>query len=217
MTPMVKRQTSADYVYQILKDRIVSKYYEKGEQLKEFKISKELETSPTPVREALRKLSNEGFLERNPYKGVMVKSYTLEDQREAYLVYGKIHLLYFKWAIETFDHKQNDELVDLLQQRLLELSNQHLFVKVQPFFLWLREAVNSQVLEACLASIQAVVNLQAAINHTYDIEKTLEGLYNELLSALIQKDFIKIESIFDQIIDLSIATLRNSQKEEGEY
>lgn len=210
MKRLVKRQTSADYVYQILKDRIISGYYNEGDKLKEIQISKDLETSSTPVREALQKLSNEGFLEINPYKGVVVKTYTLQDRKEAYLVYEKIHLQYLKWARETNEGNQWEELANLLQHLLIDEDDRHIFTKVQPFYMMLRSFVSSKILESCLINLQAVVNLDSAIKYAQDIETQLEDLYKEVLTGLRLNDYKMVEESFNDIMILSIDSLHIS-------
>lgn len=210
MKKLVKRLTSADYVYQILKDRIISGYYNEGDRLKEIQISKDLETSSTPVREALHKLSNERFLEINPYKGVVVKTYTLQDRKEAYMVYGKIHLQYLKWARETNKGNQWEELANLLQHLLIDEDDRHIFTKVQPFYMMLRSFVNSKILESCLINIQAVVNLDSAIKYAQDIETKLEDLYKEVLTGLRLNDYKMVEESFNDIMILSIDSLHIS-------
>jgi DNA-binding GntR family transcriptional regulator len=53
--------TSSDYVYNQLRGRIIDKSLKPGQRLPEVKIATEMGVSRTPVREALRRLSAEGW------------------------------------------------------------------------------------------------------------------------------------------------------------
>ena len=59
-------------VYRILKVRIIKGDLKQGEKLLENEIAEKLGTSRTPVREALRELSAEGFVELNPNQAKIV-------------------------------------------------------------------------------------------------------------------------------------------------
>ncbi|MCM3759991.1 GntR family transcriptional regulator [Alkalihalobacillus oceani] len=59
---MKKSCTKADHVYHQLKQKIISFKFLPGEMVHEKKIAELFHVSRTPVREALRQLTNEGFL-----------------------------------------------------------------------------------------------------------------------------------------------------------
>ena len=52
--------TSADYAYQELRHRIITKQLKPGQRLPEVNIAVQMGVSRTPVREALRRLASEG-------------------------------------------------------------------------------------------------------------------------------------------------------------
>ncbi len=71
-------------VYDNLKKRIISHSLTPGEPLNESVLSKELEISKTPVREALQQLEKEGFVENIPGKGSFVSRISIQDIREMF-------------------------------------------------------------------------------------------------------------------------------------
>ncbi|SAL45144.1 GntR family transcriptional regulator [Caballeronia arvi] len=75
---------SADDVYLAIKDALASGQYGAGQYLREEQLAKGLGVSRTPVREALRKLDAEGWVETRPNYGVRVKAWTLQDAREIF-------------------------------------------------------------------------------------------------------------------------------------
>lgn len=58
----IKRSSMKDQVYDLVRERIFSRYYEPGEEIKILTLSQELEVSNTPIREALTMLAAEGLL-----------------------------------------------------------------------------------------------------------------------------------------------------------
>lgn len=71
--------TMSDQVYHILKNAIVAGEFQWGEQLKEVQLSKQLNVSRSPVREALKRLNLDGLVINVPHKGVYVKQVTRSE------------------------------------------------------------------------------------------------------------------------------------------
>ncbi|HXZ07031.1 MAG TPA: GntR family transcriptional regulator [Paraburkholderia sp.] len=82
MQPETSR--SADDVYLAIKDALTTGGYSAGQYLREEQLAKRLGVSRTPVREALRRLDAEGWVETRPNYGVRVKAWTLQDVREIF-------------------------------------------------------------------------------------------------------------------------------------
>ena len=70
--PSAVRVTGAYFVYAELKRRVLSLELEPGQRLYEPALTKELEVSRTPLREAVRRLISENLLEQQPTGGVVV-------------------------------------------------------------------------------------------------------------------------------------------------
>lgn len=87
---MNKHTSLKDYVYKHTLDKISSGNISPGEKLNEHAISLELSVSRTPVREALIQLEHDGILERAPKRGYVVKTLTLKEARNAYLILGAL-------------------------------------------------------------------------------------------------------------------------------
>lgn len=62
----IVRQSLADGVYEVMRERILTGMLPAGERLLEPLLAAELGVSRTPVREALRRLEQEGLVRRNP-------------------------------------------------------------------------------------------------------------------------------------------------------
>ncbi|HWK72057.1 MAG TPA: GntR family transcriptional regulator [Burkholderiaceae bacterium] len=76
--PIKKSNSQAAQAYIELKQRIVSGEFGPDDRLREVELSERLGMSRTPVREALKRLEDEGLLTHQPRKGLLVT--TLDQQ-----------------------------------------------------------------------------------------------------------------------------------------
>ena len=76
----------ADWVTASLREAILNGYFEPGEKLDQDLVAEELAVSRTPVREALRRLESEGFIEVRPHYGAFIAEVSPQDIREVYEV-----------------------------------------------------------------------------------------------------------------------------------
>ncbi len=73
-----------DHVYDDLRERILSGDIPRGTRLRQVSLAEELGVSRTPLREALRRLSAEGFVEFSRNQGATVSQLDLGDLRHAW-------------------------------------------------------------------------------------------------------------------------------------
>jgi DNA-binding GntR family transcriptional regulator len=77
-------RTATAQVHAAIKQRILDGHYQPHEYIREAGVARELEVSRTPVREALRELVSEGWLEAIPHHGARVVAWTERDAREVF-------------------------------------------------------------------------------------------------------------------------------------
>ncbi|MBM7716863.1 GntR family transcriptional regulator [Siminovitchia sp. FSL H7-0308] len=69
--------------YNLIKDAIITGRFEPGKRLTEEALAEEYHVSRTPIREAIKKLENDGLV--TPLKrGVIVRTFTKDDIRQIY-------------------------------------------------------------------------------------------------------------------------------------
>jgi DNA-binding GntR family transcriptional regulator len=78
-TRTITRRTAAEEVYRALKRDIITLRHKPGESLTEQQLSTLYGTSRVPVREACRRLDQEGLLEGRPYRGYSVNQISLKE------------------------------------------------------------------------------------------------------------------------------------------
>ena len=95
-----------DYLYR----SIVTCKYLPGEAIVEHDVTKKLGISRTPVREALRRLSSEGFVRQIPMKGSFVRRLTTHDIEDIF----ELRLMFEESALRSgFDEISAEELAKI--------------------------------------------------------------------------------------------------------
>jgi DNA-binding GntR family transcriptional regulator len=84
LRPVEKQRSMAEVVYKSLKNAIVNGDLKPGQRLVEQKLSDQMKTSRVPVREAIKRLEQYGFVQRLPVRGIIVKKISEEDINEAF-------------------------------------------------------------------------------------------------------------------------------------
>lgn len=77
-------RSTSDFVYNSVRQSILTHEFPAGSRLVEAKTSKELNVSITPVREAFARLANQGLLTVFPYKGTYVTIITKQYLEDVY-------------------------------------------------------------------------------------------------------------------------------------
>jgi len=72
------------YAYDVLRNRIVNCIYPPSSILNEAQLAAEFGISRTPIREAISRLENEGFIQVVPKKGIFVTSVSLNDVQQIF-------------------------------------------------------------------------------------------------------------------------------------
>lgn len=78
----MKFRTKEEQIADFLREGIISGRFPRGARLKQQEISELMETSITPVREALKLLEAEGYVVGNSYRGSVVAPFDMEASTE---------------------------------------------------------------------------------------------------------------------------------------
>ncbi|MFS2222313.1 GntR family transcriptional regulator [Pantoea sp. B65] len=89
---------SVDKVYEKIKSLAIEYHFRPGERVNEMELSSQLGVSRTPIREALNRLSQDGFMNFVPNRGFYSRDLTPEGVRELYEVRMIIEQATFRFA-----------------------------------------------------------------------------------------------------------------------
>ena len=112
-------QPLREVVCEALRDAIKKGILEPGERLMEVQVADELGISRTPVREAIRKLEQEGYVIMMPRRGTYVADISESDVKEIFEIRSALEALATGLAARRIEQ---DEL-EMLQGYLLEIEN----------------------------------------------------------------------------------------------
>jgi DNA-binding GntR family transcriptional regulator len=112
---MTTRLTRAEAIAESLREAILNGQHLSGERLIEVKIAQSFEVSQNTVRDALRILEGEGWVNKNPRHGVYVRSFTTADAAEVCDLIGALETLALTWLIPHLDKVTRADLHALLE------------------------------------------------------------------------------------------------------
>jgi DNA-binding GntR family transcriptional regulator len=113
----IKQRTIENEIISRLRDAIISGQFAPGTHLNESEIAKQMAVSRIPIREAIKKLEQEGLVVRQPNKGVYVISFTAQDVREIFSLRARLEEMAFEWAIPKMTAEDLAELHMLLSEQ----------------------------------------------------------------------------------------------------
>lgn len=109
-----KTVSLADQVFENLENAILSGKYQRGELLTESKLSQILGVSRTPIREAIRRLSQEHIIEESG-KGIIVLGITEDDLKDIFHIRRKIESECAARAAENRNEEQLSTLREAVE------------------------------------------------------------------------------------------------------
>jgi GntR family transcriptional regulator, rspAB operon transcriptional repressor len=104
------RPTRADDVYRTIKADIVSLKLKPGSMVQEETLAQQLGVSRTPVREALRRLGQEGLVYTAPKKGTLIAPVSIDDIREVFQLRLALEPLAARLATPHIPQEEIDSL-----------------------------------------------------------------------------------------------------------
>ena len=108
----------ADTVYTRLRDGILRGDPPPGSVLDQRQLAESLDSSRTPVREALRRLLQEGLVEVGPRRQLTVRDFTPTHRREIQYLRGALEPVGVRRACEVMGVDELDQLrLELMKQR----------------------------------------------------------------------------------------------------
>jgi len=145
----IKQPSLSDLVYTQIKQQILNGELKAGDRIAEEDFAAEYGVSRTPIREALKKLTEYGLVTIVPRSHVIVNSISIKEAEDI----AKIRVTLEQFAIDNFESDTLSEKINLLNkfdkecQLALEMNDRaKLFENDSLFHSTLVEATNNSVL-----------------------------------------------------------------------
>ncbi|QRN86169.1 GntR family transcriptional regulator [Clostridia bacterium] len=123
MTANIHCLTKGEYVYRVLKDRIFSGEMVKDKTYTVVEIAEELKVSRTPVSEAVKILTSQGYLMMLPAVGFRVKELTFEEINEILLISSALERLALQQIIQKGTEVDTEALNKNLDDCISAIKN----------------------------------------------------------------------------------------------
>lgn len=120
-TPAIGGELLSTSVKRLLLDRIIKGHYKPGERIIELQVSKELGTSQSPVREALRDLAAIGIVTIHSRRGARVRLPSSKELADISLVRSEIDALAARLAAPLLE----EEVLGQLRDAYAEMQRHH--------------------------------------------------------------------------------------------
>lgn len=191
-TNTLSRTFIRDDVYMSLRDWIVSGALEPGEKLKDKELATQLGVSRTPIREALRKLEDEGLVETAANRWTRVAPITLRDAEAIYPIIQKLEELALTLAFPKLSaaHLQTMQAANNNLKNALDQNNPHAAMMADAsFHQTLIDVANNLELSTILNQLKTKYQ-RIELAYFSEAELLLASFeeHHQLISALKTKD-----------------------------
>ena len=119
---MAKRQSMTERVLQELRNDIINWNYEENDMITEAEVSQKFGVSKTPSREALNYLCMEGFLEKIPNKGYLVKGISVTEIQSLFQFRGILEKASAEMAIQYATDEELKFLKDYTEEQIAKIE-----------------------------------------------------------------------------------------------
>ena len=128
LTDLKQNKPINEIVYEGLRTAIIKGIIPVGERIKETEYSERMNISRTPIREAIKRIEDEGLVEYIPNIGVIVKKVSKEDVEEIFKIRIALETLATTSAMKIMTESEFEEMHQLLKKT--EEANSRNEVKV---------------------------------------------------------------------------------------
>lgn len=192
--------TSSDSVYMDLRGKILSRELKPAQRLLEVKIANEMGVSRTPVREALRRLANEGLVKIVPNSGARVASPTVHEMDNSYSVREYLENMSVELACRTGMDKRTLERLDGLVRDgdvAFENGDSDAFLAANAdFHRVIAEAGKNYVLSEYVDNIIQRTNVYVYFYSKFiEADNASSGEHRAILRAIAQRDRIGAQEL----------------------
>lgn len=200
---VLKRQkplTIRDEVYKHIRKKILTGEIGEGNRLVEAKLSKEIGSSRTPVREALHKLEMENLIYSIPRIGYVVRSLTEKEVEEICDIRLALETLAVKWGLPNIKSRELARLekIILLTEEHIEKNQTNAVVQLDTEFhdLLCKASKSWRIEEICQSLMDRMLKLRMDGLCIPEVAYRSNEGHRRILQAVKRKNIKEIESAY---------------------
>lgn len=207
------KRTLSEKVYDKLKELIMDGELERGTKITETSIAKMFDVSPTPVREAFRRLSSDGLIEVTSWKGVIIKGIDERDLLEIYECREALEGMVGKLAAQNVTNEDIKILEQILNKCEKTEHPQDLIELNTEFHNELLKIANNKRLKKLLNDLMTVILYDRGISNRYAVRRQeIIEEHIEILKYLRLKDEKKVSELMQLHIRKGYLFIKNYSK-----
>ncbi len=193
---VINKKSLTDQVYTMIKEKILSRDVELGEQLNTREIAEEQGISLMPVRDALRQLANEDLVENKPRVGFFVKKFSESEVNEILEVRKMYELYCLENYFSEIDKEQISKLKNKFENEYQEyFSNYDTKLHKEIVF----ASHNNYLIDKYLKLINHYIMLFSYLN--YKRSETSRQEHMELIDCILKNNKKKAKDILYKHLD----------------
>lgn len=197
----IKRMSFRDEVYATLKKAIVTLELQPEQRLNDKELAEEFEISRTPVREALKRLEDEGLVESIPGSVTRVASLNLEKAKHAFTVVAVLHSLAARLAVPLLKESDIEELEFSNRALSLAVEKKDIIKAIEADELFhnvfLDIAGNPEIIRALERSIHKIQRLEISQFTSINALKSVEQ-HKQIIEACKNKNIEQATHLVEQ-------------------
>lgn len=206
-TPVAEPRSEVERVYWLLHEWLVSAELAPGAFLPEPELAERCNTSRTPVREALGRLAQDGWVTSIHRKGFMVRPITLKDLSEIYTYRRVFEQFTAEQAAIAGTEEQFDGLARILEmERRSEKQPDEMVTANELFHLTLAEMTGNERVVMQMRLIMAHVRRLETIRRHF-AERIR---HEEILSAIVARDARLAQTLMGEHVNYALSVMINS-------
>ncbi len=187
----IQRTSLRDQVYSALRQSIISLELPPEQKLNDGELAASFGVSRTPVREALKRLEDEGLIESFPGAITRIAPLHTDAARHAFPVAASLHALATRLAVPLLQEMDIQELKQANEELIAALDKQDALAAIEAddrfHGVFLRVCANPELNHALQSVMSKIRRLELAkfstINHTHSPED-----HKQIIQACIEQD-----------------------------
>ena len=204
------KRTLSEKVYDRLKELIMDGELERGTKITETSIAKMFDVSPTPVREAFRRLASDGLIEVASWKGVIVKGIEQKDLLEIYECREALEGMVGKLAVRNIT-EEDIEILEGILERCNDAETPEILIELNTeFHNELLRIARNERLSKLLNELMVVILYDRDISGRYSVRrKEIVAEHLDILKYLKKKDEKKVSELMSKHIRNGYEFIKN--------
>jgi len=209
------KKSMEQVAYEKLKDAILRRMLAPGTQLVESTVSEKLNSSRTPIRNAIKRLASEGLINLIPNRGAFVIQPSKDEIVQAFDIRAELESSALKFAFGKITDADIEELRSLVEKEALatkENNHKEYHVLNKAFHMFFaRKSGNVFLIEFTEKIIDRINVYLQLYDEFYNVKLAeFEGVtdHTEIVSLLQKKDMESIDRILRSHIAKSLMSLQ---------